>query len=242
MARAAGRRRDHRELSRHPPTTYLDHGKSDPPENTEWWTEEYKLSADHYANFIVALVDALELENPIFMGSSFGGNIALQLALRNPDRFAGVIPVEGADYSPGFYLDWWQHPHANAAQVCASGTWDLMAPQSPEADRWKTWFYYTQGSEAFKGDLHFYSVDHDLRDKLDQIDGDRCPVVMLTGDYDYLTTPEDSARTAAQIKNAQFIEMKDIGHFPMSENHAVFRTYLIQALEILQKNAATASV
>lgn len=30
------------------------HGKSDPPENTEWWTEEYKLSADHYANFIVA--------------------------------------------------------------------------------------------------------------------------------------------------------------------------------------------
>lgn len=60
------------------------HGKSDPPENTEWWTEEYKLSADHYANFIVALVDALELENPIFMGSSFGGNIALQLALRNP--------------------------------------------------------------------------------------------------------------------------------------------------------------
>lgn len=97
------------------------------------------------------------------------------------------------------------------------------------------------GSEAFKGDLHFYSVDHDLRDKLDQIDGDRCPVVMLTGDYDYLTTPEDSARTAAQIKNAQFIEMKDIGHFPMSENHAVFRTYLIQALEILQKNAATAA-
>jgi len=116
-----------------------------------------------------------------------------------------------------------------------------MAPQSPEADRWKTWFYYTQGSEAFKGDLHFYSVDHDLRDKLAQIDGDRCPVVMLTGDYDYLTTPEDSARTAAQIKNAQFIEMKDIGHFPMSENHAVFRTYLIQALEILQKNAATAA-
>jgi len=85
------------------------------------------------------------------MGSSFGGNVALQLALRRPDRFAGVLSVEGADYSPGFYLDWWQHPHANAAQVCASGVWDLMAPQSPDADRWKTWFYYSQGSEAFKG-------------------------------------------------------------------------------------------
>ena len=195
------------------------HGKSDPPHNKEWWKEEYRLTADFYTEFIVAFCDALELDDPIFMGSSFGGNVALQLALRYPERFAGVIPVEAADYSPGFYLDWWQHPQANAAQVCASGVWDLMAPQSPERDRRLTWFYYTQGSEAFKGDLYFYSVDHDLRDRLGEIDGERCPVVMLTGDYDYLTTPEDGRRTASQIKGAEFIEMKDIGHFPMSENY-----------------------
>ena len=216
------------------------HGKSDPPRNREWWKEEYKLTADYYTEFIVKLCDALELEQPIFMGSSFGGNVALQLALRYPQRFGAVIPVEAADHSPGFYLDWWQHPHANAAQVCASGVWDLMAPQSPEADRWKTWFYYTQGSEAFKGDLYFYSVDHDLRDKLDQIDGERCPVVMLTGTYDYLTTPDDGRRTADHIKNAHFIEMGDIGHFPMSENHEVFRRYLLQALERIGSRSATA--
>ncbi len=216
------------------------HGKSDPPENTEWWKEEYRLSADHFAHFIVALCDALELEDPIFVGSSFGGNIALQLAYRRPDRFAGVIPVEGADYSPGFFLDWWQHPHANAAQVCASGTWDLMAPQSPDADRWKTWFYYTQGSEAFRGDLHFYSVDHDMRANLAEIDGERCPVVMLTGEYDYLTTPQDSARTAERIHNAEFVEMKEIGHFPMSENYPRFRPHLLRALELLRANRSTA--
>jgi pimeloyl-ACP methyl ester carboxylesterase len=109
------------------------HGKSDPPHNYEWWTEEYRLTKEHYINFIVALCDALELDDPIFMGSSFGGNIALQLALRKPDRFKVVIPVEAAHYAPGFYLDWWL-----------------------------TWHYYTQGLEAFKGDLYFYSVDHDL--------------------------------------------------------------------------------
>ena len=117
------------------------HGKSDPPHNHEWWTEEYKLTKEHYVNFIVALCDALELDDPIFMGSSFGGNVALQLALRKPDRFKAVIPVEAAHYAPGFFLDWWRHPHANAAQVCASGVWDLMAPQSPEMDRWLTWHY-----------------------------------------------------------------------------------------------------
>ncbi|MDQ1632925.1 MAG: hypothetical protein QOC80_2897 [Frankiaceae bacterium] len=217
------------------------HGKSDPPENEEWWKAEYQLTAEHFTKFIVAFCDALELENPIFMGSSFGGNVALQLALRYPDRFAAVIPVEGADYSPGFYLDWWQHPHANAAQVCASGVWDLMAPQSPDQDRWKTWFYYSQGSESFKGDLYYYSVDHDLRDKLGDIDGDRCPVVMMTGQYDYLTTPEDGQRTASHIRNAEFIEMEKIGHFPMSENHAVFRGYLLQALELIRSKTSVSA-
>jgi pimeloyl-ACP methyl ester carboxylesterase len=211
------------------------HGKSDPPKNREWWKEEYQLTADYYTAFITAFCDALELENPIFMGCSFGGNASLQCAHRHPDRFKAVIAVEAADYSPGFYLDWWQHPHANAAQVCASGVWDLMAPQSPEKDRWATWFYYTQGSEAFKGDLYFYSVDHDLRQSLEEINAEQCPLILLTGDYDYLTTPEDSKRTAEQIKGAEFIEMKGIGHFPMSENYPVFKEYLQQALQTIER-------
>lgn len=159
--------------------------------------------------------------------------MALDLAHRKPDRFKAVIPVESADYSPGYFLDWWQHPRANAAQVCGSGTWDLMAPQSPDKDRWATWFYYTQGSEAFRGDLYYYSVDHDLRGKLDEIDSSKCPIVMLTGEYDYLTPPSAGRKTADQIKGAEFIEMKEIGHFPMSENYPRFSEYLKQALQII---------
>ena len=116
-----------------------------------------------------------------------------------------------------------------------------MAPQSPDKDRWKTWFYYSQGSEAFKGDLHFYSVDHDLRGKLGEIDGEACPVVMMTGEYDYLTTPEDSQRTADAITGGTYIDMPGIGHFPMSENHAVFRTHLLRALQVL-RDKTTAKV
>jgi pimeloyl-ACP methyl ester carboxylesterase len=63
---------------------------------------------------------------------------------------------------------------------------------------------------------------------------------MLTGDYDYLTTPADSRRTAEQIKNGTFIEMKGIGHFPMSENHQVFRQYLLQALQVIKEKTAMA--
>jgi pimeloyl-ACP methyl ester carboxylesterase len=110
-----------------------------------------------------------------------------------------------------------------------------MAPQSPEKDRWLTWHYYTQGSEAFKGDLYFYSVDHDMREQLRDIDTNRCPVIMMTGTYDYLTPPEATEKTASQIPGGVYIEMEDIGHFPMSENYPLFRKYLKEALRLIDE-------
>jgi pimeloyl-ACP methyl ester carboxylesterase len=58
---------------------------------------------------------------------------------------------------------------------------------------------------------------------------------MLTGDYDYLTTPEMTKETAEQIKGAEFIEMKGIGHFPMSENPPMCNQFFAQALDIIEK-------
>jgi pimeloyl-ACP methyl ester carboxylesterase len=60
---------------------------------------------------------------------------------------------------------------------------------------------------------------------------------MLTGEYDYLTTPEESQHTADGIEGAEFFEMKEIGHFPMSENYPLFKGYLQQALETLSSKA-----
>ena len=110
-----------------------------------------------------------------------------------------------------------------------------MAPQSSDRDRWLTWHYYTQGAETFKGNLYFYSVDHDLREQLEQIDGRKCPVVMMTGRYDYLTPPEVTENTTRRIKGGVYIEMTDIGHFPMSENYPLIRVYLKEALRIIRE-------
>ncbi len=112
-----------------------------------------------------------------------------------------------------------------------------MAPQSPDMDRWLTWHYYTQGSEVFRGDLYFYSVDHDMRGQLGNIDTRRCPVIMMTGTYDYLTPPEATEATARQIPGGIYIQMDDIGHFPMSENYPLFAVYLKEALRLIEERA-----
>ena len=66
-------------------------------------------------------------------------------------------------------------------------------------------------------------------------------MVILTGEYDYLTTPEDSQRTVDQITGAEFIEMKGIGHFPMSENYPVFKEHLQQALGKINERVGAAA-
>ena len=58
---------------------------------------------------------------------------------------------------------------------------------------------------------------------------------MMTGTYDYLTPPEASENTARQISGGVYIEMEDIGHFPMSENYQLFRVYLKEALRIIRE-------
>jgi pimeloyl-ACP methyl ester carboxylesterase len=84
---------------------------------------------------------------------------------------------------------------------------------------------------VFKGDLYFYRVDGDLRGKVGGIDTGTCPLYLLTGEYDFSCTPEDTKRTAEKIKGAEVTIMRELGHFPMSENPQQFRRNILPVLE-----------
>jgi pimeloyl-ACP methyl ester carboxylesterase len=208
------------------------HGKSVPPTTTEWWKEDYMLTEQKFAESIVSIADALELEEPVYMGSSIGGNVILQLGDWHPDRFRALIGLECGTYSPGYFLDWFHHPQVNTAEVSAYACWGLMAPHGPESARRETMHLYEQGSNGlFRGDLYYYSVDHDYRDKLDQVNPE-CPVYVMNGEYDFATDPDDAREVADGIgDNAQAIEMQSIGHFPMSENPELFNEYIKVVLD-----------
>jgi pimeloyl-ACP methyl ester carboxylesterase len=226
------------EITRHSRVMAFDlprHGKSIPPEG--WWKEgdEYKLTSEFYSGFVMAFCRELGLEKPVVMGSSMGGNVCLPLALKYSDELRALIAIEACDYSPGWWLSWLHHPHIHGGEVCATSIFGLMAPQSPEEYRWETWWYYAQGGPGiFKGDLYFYSVDHDFREKCREIPG-KVPVYFMTGEYDFACTPEMTRSTAAKVKNAEVIIMKDIGHFPMSENPEGFKKYLMPVLDKIRE-------
>lgn len=208
------------------------HGKSVPPTSQEWWTEDYTLTAEQFTDTIVGITDALNLDDPIYMGSSMGGNITLELADWYPERFRALIGLECGAHSPGFYIDWLDHPEINTTELNAYSCWGLMAKQSPEQTRRETMYLYEQGATGvFKGDLYYYSVDHDYREKLDQVNAEECPLYAVNGEYDYLTDPEMGREVADGVgEGATAVEMAEIGHFPMSENPKLFNAYLKEIL------------
>ena len=107
----------------------------------------------------------------------------------------------------------------HGGEVAAGAVSGLIAPQAPEAERWETlWHYMQSGPGVFKGDLYFYGIDGDVRAELDRIDTASCPLYLLTGEYDYSCTPEDTLAVARAVPGAKVTIMKELGHFPMSEN------------------------
>ena len=209
------------------------HGKSTPPPG--WHEEEYRLTIEAYLEATMGFCRALELKRPVVMGCSMGGRIVIPLAAEYGKELRAVIGLEaGYQVQPWFDNTWLHHPDVHGGEICAARVSGLMAPQSPEETRWETlWGYMQSGPGVFKGDLYFYfqRAESDFLKYMARIDTKACPVYLLAGEYDYSCTPEDTQRTGAYIPGSEVMIMKEMGHFPMSENPVAFRRYLLPVLE-----------
>jgi pimeloyl-ACP methyl ester carboxylesterase len=84
---------------------------------------------------------------------------------------------------------------------------------------------------VFLGDLNYYLEDYDLTAVAPEIDTDRCGVHILSAEYDCSGTAELGQAAHEAIAGSTFQEMKNVGHFPMSENPKAFLQYLLPTLD-----------
>lgn len=207
------------------------HGKSLPPQKVKWWKEEYQLHKEFFMDFHVAFSRALGLEKPVYMGCSMGGHLAPDLALERPDDFRAVIGVEATMCSVHSTEIWWYHPRVSN-DFRFHAMMGMMAPQSPEANKKETaWEYSQSGPFVFKGDLHYYFVEHDLTNTAQNIDTSKVAVYLMAGEYDPSPQPSEARVLAGKIKGSKFTELKGLGHFGMSENYELFKKYLMPVLK-----------
>jgi len=215
------------------------HGKSVPPVGRSWWTEPYRLTGEFARSVPVALAAALGLDRPVFMGCSVGGLLALDLALHHPDVFRAVISLEGAlrvggnlDALTGFW-----HP-AVSNESKARMMQGITSPSAPMAYRKETAQTYAAGwPPAFVGDLNYYCVEYDLRERAGEIDTSRVAVHILNGEYDHSATLEHGRAAHEAIAGSTYTEMIGMGHFPMSEDPEAFVAHLVPVLESIRATA-----
>jgi len=214
------------------------HGKSSPPAGFE--REVYRLTTDGYVGIVMAVKRALGLDSPVVMGCSIGGRVVLHLALRHGGEFRAAIGLQSALYAenqtgneeaPSRMV--MHRPDVHGGKFAGALMAGVMAPQSPAPARWETMWHYMQGGPGvFLGDLHYYFVDGDMRNGMAAgIDTSKCPVYLLSGEYDPSATPAMGRALAEEIGATHFEVMRDMGHFPMSENPTRFRDYLLPVLE-----------
>jgi pimeloyl-ACP methyl ester carboxylesterase len=212
------------------------HGKSLPPESRAWWSQPYRLTKDFAMAVPRALADVLGLDRPVFLGSSVGGMLALDLARYHPQEFRAVISCEG-----GLWLGQGaeRRPDDDTAAaimgtdpaVHAASMMSWMGATAPEAYRQETRLHYAQGAPGvFPGDIFYFAVDHDLRDEAHLIDTSVCPVHLLTGEYDFVTIPA-SEEAHRRIAGSTYAAMPGLGHFPMSEDPDRFIEVLLPILD-----------
>jgi len=66
-------------------------GKSLPPEDIEWWKQEYQATKGLLFGFYLEFIKALGLERPVYIGNAIGASLGLDMGLEYPDLFRAVI-------------------------------------------------------------------------------------------------------------------------------------------------------
>ena len=228
---------------------YYDHrgnGRSEDGPRERW-------NLDQWADDLRTLCDVLGIERPIVFGTSFGGFVALNYALRHPDHPAKLVLTsttahihleralamferlggsEVRSMAERFFTDPTSDNRTEYLRVC--GPYYTQRPRPPEIQARVT--MRPEVSEHFFRDeiLHF-----DLTQRVSEI---RCPVLLLSGELDPIVTIEDAEELAAALPadRLRFERFPDAGHMLAAEHpHAVLNLIREFILETTTQTPAT---
>lgn len=170
-----------------------------------------------------SVVEVLNQVPPEFivLGTSFGGRVALELALAAPERVKGLWVI-GSGSSPA------ADPAAGrlrsarlrggefeaAIRELATMAVHLPGPNGPAARDASLRMMRRQGAELMARQSDAMATRGDVTVRLGEI---ACPALMLWGSKDQFSASRDGLTLAASMPRARFVEIPDCGHFPTLE-------------------------
>ncbi|MHA7273734.1 alpha/beta fold hydrolase [Arthrobacter sp. TMT4-20] len=218
------------------------HGRSLPPFGVRWWEEPYKPTQQSLMEWVVAIKNAIGLDQPFFMGCSVGGQLALDLAAEYPGEFSAFVSVNGwygaPEFPPGFSNDLYRTPPIST-DLAPQLNFGATSPVAPEPYAHETyWVYRSAFPGIYAGDNDYFGWDHDLAKNGHKIDALAKPVYVVTGEWDPASDDYEAGGPAVEqkIPGAKFVKLPDLGHFAPCDDPIGFSDGLLPILdEILNR-------
>jgi proline iminopeptidase len=210
---------------------YYDHrgnGRSGrPPSET--------ITFEHLCSDADALREYLGFEEVCVLGYSFGGFVALEYALRYPERISHLILLDTAPT-----LDYGEEIEANARRKGATQEQleALDATAEDEAESWRLWkvieplYFHTYDADLAERVMGktIVSVEAaeaseaivegwDLTPRLGEISA---PTLILVGEDDFICPPSRAKIMHERIPNSELVVFERSGHFAHAEEPEAF--------------------
>ena len=174
------------------------------------------------------LLDELQLSAVTVIGSSIGGGIAAELAIRGSPRLSGVVLADAV----GILVE--GHPVADAFSLTLDQLTEMSYhnPAKFRIDLSTFTDAQKQAMGANRAALAVYGGKASLPDPtlLGRLHNVRLPVLVIWGESDRVADPEYGRAFAAAIPGARFQLLTGTGHMPMLETPdqllAAVRTFI----------------
>lgn len=188
------------------------HGKSPEPP-TIWGVGEY-------TDFVKNFIDTLKLQDPVLIGHSFGGRIAIMLASQRP--LSKIMLVDAAGIKPKRHLKYYIKVYSfkTAKHVLplvlgkkrALKTLDAWRGKAGSAD-------YRQASPIMR-QIMSKAINQDLTPLLTSI---KASTLLIWGEKDTATPMRDARIMEKNIPDAGLVSFPDAGHFSFLDEPGQFR-------------------
>jgi proline iminopeptidase len=214
---------------------FLDHrgqGRSDPSTRDRW-------SLETWIDDVCGFCEALGIEHPIVLGQSFGGIVALGVAIRHPDlpaklivsssiarfRLDRALPMFerlGGAEARRIARDYFEAPNQDHLDAFMATCLPLYNPTPLDPDVLAR--VVLTPEVAF----HFFGGEAMTYDWFGELDRIRCPTLILAGELDPVTTVADHQEMAAGIVGSRLEVFAEAGH-------GVFRDEPERALALIRE-------
>ncbi len=194
------------------------------------WAGQPLYTADHYARFVLDLLDRLAVQRFVVAGNSLGGDVAWHIAAAAPDRVAQLVLVDAAGYrfTPEEVPLGWriarlpvlgrvtEHflPRPFVLQGLRAVYGNPAKIDEALIDRYYELTLRAGNRAALVQRLQAWSPDEGV----EKVVGVSAPTLILWGGRDRLIPPALAQRFEADIPGSQRVVFDDLGHVPHEED------------------------